>query len=94
MNSLSKAVSEQGGDWDERQPLQALVIGGAVVLATLLLVGVPAGTALTYALLLACPLMMVAMMFMMSGQGGGDSRGRGTPDPTSEREPTQRDRSS
>lgn len=71
-----------------------VVIGGAVVLATLLLVGVPAGTALTYALLLACPLMMVAMMFMMSGHGSGDSRGRGTPDQASEREPNQRDRSS
>ncbi|HEX6668766.1 MAG TPA: DUF2933 domain-containing protein [Gemmatimonadales bacterium] len=74
--------------------LKHMAIGGGVVLATLLLVGVPAGTALTYALLLACPLMMVAMMFMMSGHGGGDSRGPGAPAQTSGREPTQRDRSS
>ena len=74
--------------------LKHMAIGGGVVLATLLLVGVPAGTALTYALLLACPLMMVAMMFMMSGQGRGDSREPGAPDQTSGREPTERDRSS
>ena len=46
-----------------------MLIGGGVILATLLFVGVPAGTALTFAVLLACPLMMGTMMFMMLRQG-------------------------
>jgi hypothetical protein len=48
--------------------LKHMLVGGAVVLGALLIVGVPVGTALPYALLLACPLMM---LFMMRGHGHG-----------------------
>ena len=48
-----------------------LLIGGGLF-AVLLVSGVPLGTALSYAALLACPLMMVGMMFMM-GHGNGSN---------------------
>jgi hypothetical protein len=48
-----------------------MAIGAAVLFAAFLFAGVPLGRALPYALFLACPLMMVAMMFMMGrGQDG------------------------
>ena len=48
-----------------------LLVGGGLF-AVLLVAGVPLSTALSYAVLLACPLMMVGMMFMM-GHGNGSS---------------------
>lgn len=48
--------------------LKHMLIGGAAILAVLLAVGVDARQALSWAVLLACPLMMVAMMLMM-GRG-------------------------
>lgn len=42
-----------------------MLIGAGLVLSVLLLSGVSPGTALFYALLLACPLMMVGMVVMM-----------------------------
>ena len=51
--------------------LTHMAIAGVGVLAVLVVVGVDLGTAVPWALLLACPLMMVAMMWAMSrGQGG------------------------
>ena len=47
----------------------ALIAGGAFVV--LLLLGKPAGEAFSYALALACPLMMVGMMFGGHGAHGG-----------------------
>jgi hypothetical protein len=57
--------------------MKHMLIGGAGILVVLLLAGVSLGSALPYAFVLACPLMMVAMMVMMNrgnghgGQGGG-----------------------
>lgn len=51
--------------------LKHMLIGGAVALGALLLVGLPFGTALPYALFFACAVMMVAMMFMGGGHGHG-----------------------
>lgn len=51
--------------------LKWMVLTAVVLFGVLLLMGRSAGDALSYAVLLACPLMMVAMMFgMRSGQGG------------------------
>ena len=47
--------------------LKQMLLGGGVLLVGMLLFGVPLATALPYAALLACPLMMVWMMFAMSG---------------------------
>jgi hypothetical protein len=75
--------------------LTHMLFGGAGILALLLFEGVPLGTALTFAFVLACPLMMVAMMFMMNrgndGHGGGGRGGyghdHGPDDPTEARRP-------
>ena len=55
--------------------LKHMLIGGGAVLVVLLLVGVSVRDALPWAVVLACPLMMVGMMFMMSrGMGAkGDA---------------------
>lgn len=55
--------------------LKHMIIGGAVVLVALLAFGVDLGRALPYALLLACPLGMFGMMFMMNRQGGHNHAG-------------------
>ena len=60
--------------------LTHMLLGGAAILAVLLVAGVPLGAALPYAFVLACPLMMFAMMFMMgrgNGNGGGGHGGCG-----------------
>lgn len=73
--------------------LKHMAIGAGIVFTGLFLVGVPIGSALTYGLLLACPLMMVAMMVMMGGRAGhGSGAAPGTGDDHGEREPTQADR--
>jgi hypothetical protein len=50
--------------------LKHMLIGAGAILGVLLLVGVSFREALPWALLLACPLMMVGMMFVM-GRGMG-----------------------
>lgn len=61
--------------------LKHMAIGGGAILAVLLLLRVELGTALQYALLLACPLGMVGMMFMMDrNKGGGHQHGAGCHD--------------
>ena len=60
--------------------LKHMLIGGGAVLVVLLLVGVSVRDALPWAVLLACPLMMVGMMFMMSrgmGAKGGATHQHG-----------------
>lgn len=52
--------------------LKYMLLGGAGVFGVLLLVGVPLSSALLYAVLLACPL----MMFTMGGHGGHGGAGR------------------
>ena len=53
--------------------------GAGVVLVVLLVAGVNVGQAARYALALACPLGMVAMMFVM-GKGAGHGHGHGSAD--------------
>ena len=50
-----------------------MLLAGAAILVVLLIARVPVGTALRFAVLLACPLMMVMMMASMGrgGHGGG-----------------------
>lgn len=56
--------------------LKHMVIAGVGVFALLLIFGVDVGKALPWAALLACPLMMVAMMWTMNrGQGGHGGHG-------------------
>ena len=59
--------------------LTHMLLGGAAILAMLLVAGVPLGAALPYALVLACPLMMIVMMLMMNlsndhNDGSSDKR--------------------
>jgi hypothetical protein len=59
--------------------LQHMLLGGAGVFGALLLVGVPLPSALLYALLLACPLMMITMGGHGGHGGGGhDHTARGS----------------
>jgi hypothetical protein len=51
--------------------LTQMLYVAAGLFAVLVLTGVPLGTALTYGVLLACPLMMVWMLILMGGQGHG-----------------------
>jgi hypothetical protein len=61
--------------------LKHMAIGAGAILAVLLLFRVELGTALPYALLLACPLGMVGMMVMMDrSKGGGHQHGAGCHD--------------
>ena len=70
---------------DHGNHLKHMLIGGAAVLAGLLLFGVPTGSALLTAAALACPIGMVAMMVMMmrhqpgGGHGGHDRAGEEQP---------------
>ena len=49
--------------------IAAMLGVGAVGVAVLFAFGLPLTTALLFAFILACPLMMVWMMFMMGGNG-------------------------
>jgi len=56
--------------------MKSMLIGGAGLLVLLLVVGVPLATALSYAVFLACPLMMLVMMRSMGGGAGQGGRRR------------------
>lgn len=58
--------------------LKHMALGAAVILGLLLAFGVDLSAALRYALLLACPLGMVAMMLFM-GRGRGHAHGHHGP---------------
>lgn len=55
--------------------LKQMLYGAAAIFAVLVIAGMPVGTALTYGLFLACPLMMVWMMMSMNGQDHGHGSG-------------------
>ena len=56
--------------------LKHMLIGGAGIFVVLLVLGVDLASAGQWAILLACPLMMVGMMWMMGrGQGGHGGHG-------------------
>ena len=67
--------------------LKWMVLTAVGLFGVLLLVGKSPGDALSYALLLACPLMMVAMMIpmMRSGHGGDQTKPVDTRGDTDER---------
>ncbi|GAA4626817.1 DUF2933 domain-containing protein [Cellulomonas oligotrophica] len=56
-----------------------MVLTAVVLFGVLLLMGRSAGDALSYAVLLACPLMMVAMMFGMRSGHGSQGADTGAP---------------
>ena len=57
--------------------LKHMIIGAGAILAVLLVAGVDFRQALQWAILLACPLMMVGMMFMMNRKGGSHEHHHG-----------------
>lgn len=62
--------------------LKQMLLGAAAIFGLLVVAGLPVGAALTYGVLLACPLMMGWMMFGMNGGGhGGHGRSDSTPHP-------------
>ena len=66
------------------------LVGAAAVAAVLAVLGVPLGAVLPFAIVLACPLMMIVMMRGMGGMHGGgeDHSGHGCEhDPTRHVEP-------
>lgn len=68
----------------QRNQLLTFLIAAAAVAAVLVIAGVPLAAFLPFALLLACPLMMIFMMRGMSGMAGReDHTGHGCEhDPT------------
>lgn len=58
--------------------LKHMLIGGAAIFAVLLVAGVDLQQALQWAILLACPLMMVGMMMMMNRKGGSQGHDHGS----------------
>jgi len=54
-----------------------MLIAGAAVLGVLLLAGFDLGKAAPYAILLACPVGMIGMMWMMTRGNGMMTRGNG-----------------
>lgn len=62
----------------KRNHLVTMLAGGAVLLVVLLAAGVPLANALPYAAILACPLMMIGMMWAMNRNGGGHGAHGGT----------------
>jgi hypothetical protein len=69
----------QGHNHGGKNHLLGMLGIGAVVLVVLLGAGVSFREALPYAAFLACPLMMVGMMYMMRG-GNGQQHGNDTTD--------------
>jgi hypothetical protein len=62
----------QGHDHGGKNHLFGMLGIGALVLVVLLAAGRSVGEALPLAALLACPLMMIGMMFMMRGDGSNN----------------------
>lgn len=62
----------QGHDHGGKSHLFGMLAIGALVLVGLLAAGRSVGEALPLAALLACPLMMIGMMYMMRGSGGNN----------------------
>lgn len=58
--------------------MRPYLAGAAIVAAVLVAVGAPLASLLPFALLLVCPLMMVAMMRGMSGSTGKGHSGHGS----------------
>jgi hypothetical protein len=52
-----------------------MLIGGAAILAVLLVAGIDFRRALQWAVALACPVMMIGMMVMMNRKGGTHRHG-------------------
>jgi hypothetical protein len=69
----------QGHNHGGKNHLLGMLGIGAVVLVALLATGSSLRTALPFALLLACPLMMGGMMFMMMRGGNGQQQGNDAP---------------
>lgn len=61
-----------------RAHLKHMIVGGIAVLALLVALGVSFPRALTWALLAACPIGMIGMMWLMGRQGGGHGHGHGS----------------
>ena len=62
-----------GGTMNHKNHLKYMLLAGAGIAAVLLATGVRPGQALLTAAVLACPLMMVGMMFFMSRGTGGSA---------------------
>ena len=69
----------QGHNYGGKNHLLGMLGIGALVLVVLLATGSSLRTALPFAALLACPLMMGAMMFMMMRGGNGRPQGKDVP---------------
>ena len=69
----------QGHEHGGKNHLLSMLGVGAIVLVALLASGISLGTALLFAALLACPLMMGGMMFMMMRGGNGRKQGNDAP---------------
>jgi hypothetical protein len=59
-----------------RNHLKQILFAGLGALAVLLVAGVPLARAVPYAVTLACPLMMIAMMWMMSRGAAASTKNR------------------
>jgi hypothetical protein len=79
----------QGHNHGGKSHLLGMLGIGALVLVVLLGTGRSFQQALPLALALACPLMMVGMMFMMRG-GNGQQHGNDAPDQRDHNDPTDR----
>jgi hypothetical protein len=69
----------QGHNHGGKNHLLGMLGIGALVLVVLLATGSSFRTALPFAFLLACPLMMGGMMFMMMRGGNGNQQGNDAP---------------
>ena len=58
--------------------LKHMLIGGGAILAVLLVAGVDFRQALQWAVILACPVMMMVMMTMMNRKGGEQEHDHGS----------------
>jgi hypothetical protein len=71
----------QGHNHGGKNHLLGMLGIGALVFVILLATGSSFRTALPFAFLLACPLMMGGMMFMMMRGGNGNQQGNDAPNP-------------
>lgn len=80
----------QGHNHGGKSHLFGMLGIGAIVLVVLLGTGRSFQQALPLAFFLACPLMMVGMMFMMRGGNNGQQRGNDVPDQRAPNDATDR----